>query len=110
MIIDKREYDKLEEELLEWEKSDEITKNVGEITKELISILKKSDKKELDTISAVLIFVIRSILNGPDEVLDLCQQLYDSIDDDGRPRPGPGETAMINKDGSYVTLKELGIE
>lgn len=109
MIIDKLVYDKLEEELLEWEKSDEVTKNVGEITKELISILKISDRKELDTITAILIFVIRTILNGPDEMLDLCQQLYENIEDERR-GPGPGETAMINEDGSYVTLKELGIE
>jgi hypothetical protein len=109
MIIDKVEYDKLEKELLEWEKNDEVTKNVSEITKELISTLKKSDKKELNTITAVLIFVIRSILNGPDDMLELCQQLYDSIEDE-RQGPGPGETAMLNEDGSYVTLKELGIE
>jgi len=116
MIIDKKGYETLEKQILEWEAAsnvlDKTTQDVNKITRDLIKVLKKSDEKNLDTITAVLMFVIRSIMDGPDNVLELCQFLYDEFeyDEDDSPKPGPGETAMIHEDGTFVTLKELGIE
>lgn len=107
MVIDASEYERIEKDLYEWEKLDMTTRDVVKVVKELISALKKSDKKGFDTITAVILYVIKSIMEGPDQVNNLFQYLYN---DEFENIPGPGETAMKNADGSYVTLKELGIE
>jgi len=114
MIIEKAHYDMLEEQLLEWEEAAQtqggIVKSVSRIFKDLVSILKKSDKLGLDEISLVLIVLLGNINNGQEYVQEMCDILTEAYDIDCKPGPGPGETAMINPDGSYVTLKELGIE
>lgn len=114
MIIEKAQYDMLEEQLLEWEEAAQtqggIVKSVSRIFKDLVSILKKSDKLGLDEISLVLIVLLGNINNGQEYVQEMCDILTEAYDIDCKQGPGPGETGMINPDGSYVTLKELGIE
>lgn len=107
MLIDVKEYEQIENDLCEWEKIDIATREVVKVVKELLSALKRSDKKGFDTITAVILYVIKTIMEGPDQVNDLFNYLYN---EDFEDMPGPGETAMKNEDGSYVTLKELGIE
>lgn len=114
MIIEKSQYDMLEEQLTEWEEAAQaqggIVKSVSRIFKDLITILKKSDKLGLDEISLVLIVLLGNINNGQEYVQEMCDILTDAYNIDCKQGPGPGETGMINPDGSYVTLKELGIE
>jgi hypothetical protein len=114
MIIEKSQYEMLEDQLSEWEEAameqGGIVKSVSRIFKDLIAVLKKSDKLGLDEISVILIFLLSSINNGQEYVQEMCDILSDAYDMDCKEGPGPGETAMINPDGSYVTLKELGIE
>ena len=79
MIIDKKGYETLEKQILEWEAAsnvlDKTTQDVNKITRDLIKVLKKSDEKNLDTITAVLMFVIRSIMDGPDNVLEFVDKV-----------------------------------
>jgi len=119
MILDTSTYKAIEEHVAEWETAGSVqggaTKSVGKLLKELVTLLKMSDEMALDEITAILIFVIRTINKGQEHVLELCELLYDQYEFDdycmnSKPRPGVGETGMINPDGSYVTLKELGID
>ena len=116
MILGKSEYDALDTMLSEWEEEEAAKTGVMQDVKEMLNILikavKKSDKMGLDEITFSLLFLIHAINKGQEYVQEICDILYDEhryLFDDKR-MPGEGETAMINEDGSFVTLKELGIE
>ena len=116
MILGKSEYDALDTMLSEWEEEEAAKTGVMQDVKEMLNILikavKKSDKMGLDEITFSLLFLIHAINKGQQYVQEICDILYDEhryLFDDKR-MPGEGETAMINEDGSFVTLKELGIE
>lgn len=113
MILDKAMGKELDDRILEWELAGEEVggdvKQVSIILKKLLSVLKTSDKMNLDEISAILIFFINAIHNGQDCVLDLCDHLYDDYLGIKR-LPAIGYTNMTNPDGTYVSLAELGID
>lgn len=114
MILDKKSYDELEKQIAEWELAGKeeggSVKDVSDVLKKLVSITKMSDKRNLDEITALLVYIIRTINDGQESVLELCECLYDEFDYRKTPDRGKGETGMVNPDGTFVTLKELGIE
>lgn len=116
MILNKSEYDILDTMVSEWEEEEAakagIMKDVKEMLNVLIKAVKKSDKMGLDEITFSLLFLIHAINKGQGYVQEMCDILYDEYKYlfDGNNVPGEGETAMLNEDGSFVTLKELGIE
>ncbi len=117
MILDKKSYDELDANIAEWETAGKLqggaTKDVGKVLKELVRLVKMTDKMNLDEITAVLVYVIRNINSGQENVQELCEWLYGDYEDGcecNKRMPGPGETGLIKEDGSYVTYKELGLE
>ena len=112
MLFTKEQYDDLEKIALDYENQE---RQVSMIIRELIKITKKVDKLGFANIAATLVLLIETIGEGSDAVTELMQVLYDYDTVtcevcEGKPAPKEGETAMINPDGSYVTLKELGID
>jgi hypothetical protein len=116
MILDKKSYDDLDKRIFEWETAGKvqggITQEVGVIQKELVRLIRMADGANLDEITALLVYFFRTINDGQESVRELCDNLYGNYacDCEECVGPGPGETGLINEDGSYVTYEELGLE
>ena len=116
MIFTREQYTYFEDLVTEMEDEgsaeNETLLQVSNILKDLIKIMKRSDKQGFNDITMILATLIKAVGVSSDEVQYLNEIIceYYLNDVEGRPAPKEGETAMINPDGSYVTLKELGIE
>lgn len=118
MILDKVILKQLDETVKRFElanKDDDFNPvtcvSVSDVYKGLVRLIKKSDRMDLDEVTAVLYIVAMAIVRGQSDVIELYDYLReDFLDRYTRDLPGEGETGMKNADGSVVTLKELGIE
>ena len=116
MILDEKQKKELDELVLDWGQAGiqkgGIMKDVSKTLKDIIDLVKKTDKRGLDEITFVLLFLAHQINNGQDNVQDLCELISEAYGDiyGNKPMIGEGETGMINPDGSRVTLKELGLD
>lgn len=117
MLLDDKQIEQLDKLVLSWNKTGikkgGLLKDVSTIFEDIVKLTKQSDEYGLDEITFVLLFLAHSINNGQDDVQCLCDLIYNSYDDmygTGKKVPGEGETGMVHEDGTFVTLKELGIE
>lgn len=110
MVLPKEIFKALDEQTVEWEKCAEeyggSTKDMSLLYKDLLKILKKSDKYGFVDISSILLFVIQSINDGPETTNDLASLLCDYMQEIYGLRE-EGETGIVNNDGSYLKFEQL---
>lgn len=109
-MLPKEVYQSLDEQVVEWEKVAEehggSTKDMSLLYKDLLKVLKKSDKYGFIDISSMLLFIIHSINTGYDATRDLALEMFDYMNDMYDLRK-ENETGIINNDGSFLTFEQL---
>jgi hypothetical protein len=102
--IDEEDDDSDEEERM-------VTETVRSVMKGLIKLIKKSDDCDLHTLTVFLLLALTIIHKGYDDVAYVCDLIdKEYISDIINNNVPEGCLNLKNPDGSYVTLKELGIE